>query len=194
VPAEELQGRPVIAFASAEEWSAWLDRHAEQSAGLWVRFARSGSGIPSVTHAEVLEEAIRHGWIDGQRRRLDDRWWLQRFGPRSRRSTWSKVNRATAERLIAEGRMTPAGVREVERARADGRWDAAYDPPSAAQVPDDLAAAFDRRPEAREFFATLDSRNRYAVLYRIQTAKRPETRVRRIETFVEMLARGETLH
>jgi uncharacterized protein YdeI (YjbR/CyaY-like superfamily) len=195
MPAEEaLRGLPVMTFTSAAEWSGWLERHAAESPGLWVKFARAGSGIASVTHPEALEQALRHGWIDGQRRRLDERWWLQRFGPRSARSTWSKVNRAAAERLIEEGRMFPGGLREVERARADGRWERAYDAQSAARVPRDLAAAFALRPEAKAFFETLDSRNRYSVLHRIETAKRPETRARRIDTFVEMLARGEKLH
>jgi uncharacterized protein YdeI (YjbR/CyaY-like superfamily) len=191
VPAVEL---PVLSFGSAAEWRAWLEAAPPDSPGLWLKFARKGSGIASVTHPEALELAIRHGWIDGQKRSLDEQWWLQRFAPRASRSSWSKVNREKAERLIARGEMRPAGLREVERARADGRWDAAYDAQSMAQVPDDLARAFDRVPGARAFFDTLDSRNRYAVLHRIQTAKRPETRARRIEKFVAMLARGEKIH
>ena len=190
----ELQGLPVVAFATAAEWADWLAGRPEGGKGLWVKFARSGSGIASITHAEALEEALRHGWIDGQVRRLDDRWWLQRFGPRTRRSRWSKMNREAAQRLIDSDRMLPGGLAEVERAKADGRWDAAYEPPSRARVPDDLAAAFERAPGTREFFETLDSRNRYAVLHRIETAKRPETRARRIEQFVAMMARGEKLH
>jgi uncharacterized protein YdeI (YjbR/CyaY-like superfamily) len=191
---ESLQGLPIRPFATVEEWRDWLAAQPEDTRGLWVKFARSGSGIASITHAEALEEALRQGWIDGQVRRVDDRWWAQRFGPRTSRSRWSKVNREAAERLIGEGRMLPRGLREVERAKADGRWEAAYAPPSRASVPDDLAAAFDAAPAAREFFETLDSRNRYAVLHRIETAKRPETRARRIEQFVAMLGRGETLH
>lgn len=193
-PVSELQGLPVVAFATTAEWGDWMAAQPEGTKGLWIRFARSGSGIASITHAEALEEALRHGWIDGQVRRLDDRWWVQRFGPRTRRSSWSKVNREAAERLIEAGRMLPGGLREVERAKADGRWDAAYEPQSRARVPDDLAAAFESAPGAREFFETLDSRNRYSVLHRIETAKRPETRARRIETFVAMLARGEKLY
>jgi uncharacterized protein YdeI (YjbR/CyaY-like superfamily) len=191
VPAAEL---PVLSFSSAAEWQAWLASAPPDSPGLWLKFARKGSGIDSVTHPEALELAICHGWIDGQTRRLDEQWWLQRFAPRAARSSWSKVNREKAERLIAGGEMQPAGLREVERARADGRWDAAYDAQSTAQVPDDLAREFDRVPGARAFFDSLDSRNRYAVLHRIQTAKRPETRARRIEKFVAMLARGEKIH
>jgi len=191
---EELQGLPVLPFATREEWCEWLAAQPDDSRGAWVKFARSGSATASVSHAEALEEALRQGWIDGQVRRLDDAWWLQRFGPRTKRSRWSKVNREAAERLIDEGRMPPRGLREVERARADGRWDAAYAPPSRARVPDDLARAFEAAPAARAFFETLDSRNRYSVLHRIETAKRPETRARRIEQFVAMLSRGERLH
>jgi uncharacterized protein YdeI (YjbR/CyaY-like superfamily) len=189
-----LQDLPLIPFASVAEWRDWLAAQPDGSRGLWVKFARSGSGVASVTHAEAVEEALRQGWIDGQVRRIDEQWWAQRFLPRTPRSSWSKVNREAAERLISEGRMLPAGLREVERARADGRWDAAYAPQSRAAVPDDLAAAFDAAPRARAFFETLDSRNRYSVLHRIETAKRAETRARRIAQFVEMLERGETIH
>jgi len=164
------------------------------SAGVWIEMARKASGIPSVTHAEALEAALCYGWIDGQRASLDDRRFLQWFGPRRPRSTWSQVNRAKAEALIASGQMQPAGLREVERARADGRWDAAYESQSTAKVPPDLAAELDRDPAARSFFESLDSRNRYAILYRIQIAKRPETRARRIATFTAMLARGEKIY
>jgi uncharacterized protein YdeI (YjbR/CyaY-like superfamily) len=143
---------------------------------------------------EALQEALRFGWIDGQARSVDESWYEQRFTPRRARSIWSKRNRGFAEALIQSGRMEPAGLREVERAKADGRWDAAYDAPSTATVPDDLRAALDASPDAAAFFATLNSQNRYAILHRIQTARRPETRARRIETFVAMLARGETLH
>ena len=144
--------------------------------GIWLRIGRKGSGVGSIDHPQALEAAICFGWIDGQKASYDERWWLQRFGPRAARSRWSKVNRAKAEQLIEQGLMQPAGLREVERARADGRWDAAYDAQSVAQVPDDLASELDARPGARAFFESLDSRNRYAVLYRIQDAKRPETR------------------
>jgi uncharacterized protein YdeI (YjbR/CyaY-like superfamily) len=162
---------------------------------LWVEFAKKGSGIDSVTHDEALDVAICFGWIDGQARRSEDpRFYRQRFTPRRRRSRWSQVNCAKAEALTAAGRMRPAGLAEVERARQDGRWDAAYAPPSTATVPDDLQAALDADPAAAEFFAGLSSQNRYAILYRIQEAKRPETRRRRIEKFVAMLAAGETIH
>jgi uncharacterized protein YdeI (YjbR/CyaY-like superfamily) len=181
-------------FASQHDWERWLEEHHQSSPGLWLQIAKKAAGIPTVTYAEALEVALCFGWIDGQKASLDEQYWTQRFLPRGRRSIWSKVNRAKAEQLIASGAMQPSGLREVERARADGRWDAAYDPPSTATVPDDLARAFDANPAAREFFETLDSRNRYSVLHRIQNARRPETRARRIEQFVDMLARGETIH
>ena len=156
--------------------------------------AKKDSGIASVTHAEALEVALCYGWIDGQRKSEDERRFLQRFTPRTARSTWSKINRDKALKLIEEGRMQPAGLAEVERARADGRWEAAYDAQSVATVPPDLRAALDANPKAAAFFAKLDSRNRYAVLFRTQGAKKPETRARRIGQFVEMLAKGEKLY
>ena len=185
---------PVIAFASREEFAAWLDEHHERPDGLWIKFAKKASGIPTVVYAEALEVALCHGWIDGQVAKFDERHYLQRFTPRRARSKWSKINRDRATALIESGAMKPAGLAEVERAKADGRWDAAYDAPSRATVPDDLQRALDANPAAAEFFATLSGSNRYAVLYRIQDAKRPETRARRIEQFVAMLARGEKLH
>jgi len=188
------QPRPTLSFPSRQAWREWLAGQPEGSEGIWLKIARKGSGIESVTHAEALEVAICFGWIDGQKQSFDADHWVQRFVPRARRSRWSQVNRAKAELLIERGEMQPSGLREVERARADGRWDAAYEPQSAAQVPDDLARELDRDPAARAFFESLDSRNRYAILYRIQDAKRPETRARRIETFVAMLARGERIH
>jgi uncharacterized protein YdeI (YjbR/CyaY-like superfamily) len=189
--ADELETR---AFASADDWEAWLREHHDTAPGVWIRFARKGAGVPTVTYMEALHAALCFGWIDGQARGLDDAFYLQRFTPRRARSIWSKRNRDFATALIESGRMQPAGLREVERAKADGRWDAAYDAPSTATVPDDLQAALDANPAAAEFFAGLSSQNRYAVLHRIQTAKRPETRARRIEKFVAMLAAGETLH
>jgi uncharacterized protein YdeI (YjbR/CyaY-like superfamily) len=156
--------------------------------------AKKDSGIASVNHPEALEVALCYGWIDGQRKAQDDKHFLQRFTPRTPRSTWSKINRDKALKLIDEGRMQPAGLAEVDRARADGRWDAAYDAQSVATVPPDLQAALDANPKAAAFFAKLDSRNRYAVLFRTQGAKKPETRARRIAQFVEMLAKGEKIH
>src|SRR5919199_720917 len=188
---DELETR---AFASAAEWEAWLRDHHESAPGVWIRFARKGAGVPSVTYLEALHAALCFGWIDGQARSVDDAWYVQRFTPRRARSIWSKRNRDFATALIEAGRMQPAGLREVERAKADGRWDAAYDAPSTATVPEDLRAALDASPEAAAFFATLSSQNRYSILHRIQTAKKPETRAARIEQFVAMLARGETLY
>ena len=185
----------VLPFATAEDWEAWLREHHETvTAGVWIKFARKASGIRTVTYREALQVALRFGWIDGQARGQDESWYLQRFTPRRARSIWSKRNRDFATALIEAGEMEPAGLREVERAKADGRWDAAYDAPSTATVPDDLQAALDANPAATEFFAGLDRQNRYAILHRVQTAKRPETRARRIEKFVAMLAAGERIY
>ncbi len=189
----EKNGLPIVSFASREEFAAWLGGHAE-TPGLWIRMAKKGTGIRSVNHDEALDIALRHGWIDGTAQRVDDEYYVQKFTPRTRRSRWSKINRASAERLIEAGLMTPAGLREVEAARADGRWEAAYAGPASSTVPDDLRAALDANPKAAAFFTTLTSQNRYAILYRVEEAKRPETRARRIEKFVGMLERGETLH
>ncbi len=184
---------PEMTFADQAEFAAWLADNAETK-GVWLRIAKKGTGIRSVDHAGALEEALRHGWIDGTARRVDDQWFVQKFTPRTKRSRWSKINCAAAERLIAEGRMFPRGLREVEAAKADGRWEAAYAGPASSTVPDDLAAALAASPKAEAFFKTLTSQNRYAILYRVGEAKRPETRARRIEKFVDMLERGETLH
>jgi uncharacterized protein YdeI (YjbR/CyaY-like superfamily) len=185
---------PVIPFASAGEWEAWLSENHETSRGVWIKFAKKGSGIASVTYAEAVEAALAHGWIDGQAGRLDDEWYVQRFTPRTARSRWSRINRDKAIALIERGAMTPAGLAEVERAKADGRWDAAYASPRAAKVPDDLQRALDASPAAQEFFSTLDGTNRYAILHRIEEAKRPDTRARRIAKFVAMLEAGEKIH
>jgi uncharacterized protein YdeI (YjbR/CyaY-like superfamily) len=185
---------PVVSFASRAAWERWLaDEHASSS-GVRLKIARKASGVESVSYAEALEVALCYGWIDGQKSSYDDDHWLQRFGPRKPRSKWSKVNRGKATALIEAGAMKPAGLCEVERAKADGRWDVAYDSPRTAAVPDDLQRALDENPRAREFFATLDSANRYAILYRIQDAKKPETRARRIAKFVAMLNEHEKLH
>jgi uncharacterized protein YdeI (YjbR/CyaY-like superfamily) len=158
------------------------------SEGLWLKFAKKGSGIESVTYDQAVEVALCYGWIDGQVRKFDEDYWLQRFTPRRPRSKWSKVNRQKAMDLIKRGKMKTAGLREVERAKADGRWDAAYDSPSTATVPDDLRRKLENNEKAWEFFCELDGRNRYAILYQIQDAKRPETRARRIAKYVAMLA------
>ncbi|HEX7256086.1 MAG TPA: YdeI/OmpD-associated family protein [Gaiellaceae bacterium] len=181
---------PVKPFASAAAWEEWLAQHHGSADGIWLKLAKKGSGIESLTFPEALEAALCHGWIDGQRRGFDDDYYLQRFTPRRARSKWSKINCDSATALIEAGRMRPAGLEQVERAKADGRWDAAYDSPSRIQVPPDLERALVENPRAGELFGRLDSQNRYAILYRIHDAKRPETRARRIEEFVTMLAEG----
>jgi uncharacterized protein YdeI (YjbR/CyaY-like superfamily) len=183
-----------LRFATARAFEAWLRQNHASSEGAWLLIAKAGADEPTITYAHAVEVALCHGWIDGQKKALDEQHWLQRFTPRRARSLWSKANRERAEALIASGRMQPSGMAEVERAQGDGRWHAAYDGPRTAAVPPDLQAALDARPEARDFFAQLDGANRYAVLWRVQTAKRAETRARRIEALVEMLARGEKIH
>ncbi len=184
-----------LAVADAGAWGAWLGRHHESSPGVWLVLAKKGTTEPtSLTYDEALDEALCHGWIDGQVRRRDDSTYRQRFTPRRARSIWSQRNVGLAERLIGEGRMQPAGLREIERAKADGRWDRAYAGQARSEVPDDLAAALTAEPGAAAVFGTLSSQNRYAVLFRIQGARRPETRARRIASMVAMLARGETPH
>lgn len=179
--------------ASRAEWEAWLEaNHDCTPNGVWLRIPRAKSGIDGPTHAQALELAICFGWIDGQKGEGDETHWCQRFLPRRPRSRWSKVNRTKAEELIAAGAMRPAGLREVERAREDGRWDAAYDPPSTSTIPEDFAAALSEQGAAN--FAAMNSANRYAMLYRIQEAKRPATRAARIEKFAAMCERGESLH
>ena len=164
------------------------------TSGLWIRIAKKDTGVPSVNRAEALDVVLRHGWIDGTAQRVDEVYFVQKYTPRTKRSRWSKINRASAERLIEAGEMTPRGLREVDAAKADGRWEAAYASPANSTVPDDLRAALDANPAAAAFFTTLTGQNRYAILYRVEEAKRPETRARRIEKFVGMLERGETLH
>jgi len=185
---------PILEFATPAAWEAWLAREHASAPGVWLKLAKRGSGHASVTYAEALDVALAFGWIDGRMGRFDEAWWLQRFTPRTPTSRWSQVNRAKALALLEAGRMHPAGMREVERARADGRWDAAYASQRTMDVPADLQAALDADPAAAACFATLDRANRYAVLYRVQDAKRPATRARRIEQFVAMLAAGEKLH
>lgn len=190
----EHKGLPILAFPSQGAWAEWLGVNGRDSKGLWLKLAKKGSDLVSVGKAEAIETALAHGWIDGQLDRFDAASWLVRFTPRGPASKWSQINRETAQRLIEQGRMTPAGQAQVDRARADGRWDAAYAPQSRAEVPEDLQAALDAAPAAKAFFATLTGTNRYAVLYRIHDAKTAKTRAARIETFVAMLERGETIY
>ena len=191
---EERAGLPIIAFADAEALETWLERQGQISPGLWIKFAKRGSGIASVSKAEAIDAALCQGWIDGQLDKYDDQHWLVRFTPRKARSKWSQVNRKRATELLEAGRIRPPGLAEIHAAKADGRWDAAYAPPSKAQVPPDLQAALDKNPDAAEFFATLSGANRYAILYRIGAVKKPETRARKISHFVAMLERRETVH
>jgi uncharacterized protein YdeI (YjbR/CyaY-like superfamily) len=181
------QDLPVIPFESQEDWEAWLDEHHETSDGMWLKIAKKDSGVVSVSYSEALDVAISYGWIDSQKASFNDKFWLQRFTPRRPKSKWSKVNREKATELIDGGKMKAAGLKEVELAKQDGRWDEAYDSQRNAAVPDDFQQELDKNPGAQEFFATLDSTNRYAILYRIQDAKKPETRARRIEKYITML-------
>jgi len=185
---------PILPFERQKDWAVWLDKNYATSSGVWLKLAKKASGIRSVTYDEALEVALCYGWIDGQRKSHDETSWLQKFTPRGPRSIWSKINTEKAQRLIESGRMKPAGLKAVESARRDGRWDAAYASQSKAVAPGDLQAELDRNPAANEFFATLDSRNRYAILHRIQTAKKAETRARRIEQFVRMLEKKEKIY
>ncbi len=189
--ADEL---PTLRFASKAAWQRWLAANHSSSPGIWMEITKARAGSNSVNYAEALEVALCYGWIDGQKAAAGNTTWLQRFTPRRPRSRWSRINRDKAEALIAARLMAPSGLAEVERAKEDGRWEAAYDGQARAEVHGDLAAALAANPAAAAFFGALDSRNRYSILYRVQDAKRPETRSRRIEAFVEMLARRETIH
>ena len=185
---------PVMTFESTDAWDTWLAAHHADSPGLWLKIAKKGATGRTVSYSDALDVALCHGWIDGQKGRHDDEYWLQRFTPRKPGSRWSKINTERAEALIASGRMRPAGLREVERAQADGRWEQAYESQSRVTVPEDLARALAANERARAFFATLDSANRYAILYRIGTAKKPETRAKRIDTYVTMLSEHRKIH
>jgi uncharacterized protein YdeI (YjbR/CyaY-like superfamily) len=181
-------------FATQAAWAGWLQTNHRKSQGLWLRLAKKGAGLKSLTYSEALETALCYGWIDGQKRAESEQAWLQRFLPRSARSIWSKINRDKAAALIASGRMKAAGLDAVEAAKESGRWVRAYDSPKGAKVPEDFQAALEASPRALEFFRSLDGANRYAVLFRIQTVKRAETRIRKIREFVQMLERNERIH
>lgn len=185
---------PILLFADAAAWAAWLAEHHASAAGVWLRLAKKGAPLASVTYAGALDVALCYGWIDGQKKSHDAASWLQKFTPRGPKSLWSKVNREKAEAFIANGRMRPAGLAAVEVARRNGQWERAYDSSSRATVPDDLQAALDAHPKAKAFFDTLSGANRYAILWRVQTAARAETRARRIAEFIAMLERHETVH
>ena len=191
--ASHHKGETILQFTLQAEWAQWLARHHTGQA-VWLRHAKKGAPTTTVTNAEALEVALCFGWIDGQRNSESEHYYLQRWCPRGKRSIWSQINKDKALGYIQSGHMQPAGLAEIERARADGRWDAAYAPASQAAIPPDLQAALDAHPGAADFFETVSAQNRYAVLFRVQTAKKPETRARRITQFARMLARGETVY
>ena len=189
--ADELE---IVLFAGPDELEEWLEANAADSPGLWLQIAKKGAPEPSVTYAEALEVALCFGWIDSQKRGLDETHFLQRFTPRWPRGRWSKINREKAEALESSGALRPSGADEVAAAKGDGRWEAAYEGARSAAVPDDLQQELDANPTAAAFFADLDGTNRYAILYRLQEAKKPETRARRLAKFIAMLERGEKIH
>lgn len=191
---KKIDNYPILPFASWQDWERWLAEHHTDTEGVWLKLAKKESGIASVTYAEALESALCYGWIDGQKTSFDEQYWLQKFTPRRPRSMWSKVNCDKVAALIEAGRMQAAGLRQVELAKADGRWEQAYASQSKMSVPDDFQQALESNQQAKDFFNTLNSANRYAVLYRIQTAKRPETRAARIQKLIEMLERNEKIH
>ena len=186
--------QPVIAFASATEFASWLTKHHAEHPGIWMRIYKKGSGHPTVTYAEALDVALCHGWIDGQKQRGDEDSWLQKFTRRGPRSGWSKINVGHVARLTQQGRMTPAGIAAVDAAKADGRWDNAYHPSSTVEVPADFLQLLAKSRKAETAFKTLTKANRYSILYRLQTAKKAETRAKRMKEIIAMLARGETFH
>lgn len=190
-PAAELK---IHYFEQPQDWATWLSKNHASSPGIWLQLAKKGAAAPSVPYDAAVEVALCYGWIDGQKRAYDDQFWLQKFTPRSEQSVWSKKNRDKALALIKAKKMKPAGLKEVERAKLDGRWAAAYDSSSKATVPDDFHSALNGNKRAKAFFETLDSRNRYSILFRIQTAKKAETREKRISQFVQMLERHEKVH
>lgn len=185
---------PYLPFPDAAAFATWLEDHHATTDGIWVKFAKVSTGLPTVSYLEAVEVALCYGWIDSQKKSFDNTYWIQKFTPRRSKSIWSRVNRDKALQLITEGRMKPAGQREVERAQADGRWEAAYESQSAATVPPDLQVELDRHPDAQAFFKTISSANRYAIIFRIQTAKKPETRRAKIDQVITMLKAGQTFH
>jgi len=189
-----LSELPTIHFESESEWEIWLENNYDSSQELWLKIAKKDSSYVSVSYKEAVVIALCFGWIDSQKRKFDDDFWIQRFTPRRNKSTWSQVNRNMVETLIEQGRMRPSGLKEIEKAKDDGRWEQAYAPPSTITVPDDFQAELDKNPDAQEFFNQLNKSNRYAFLYQITTAKKPETRQKRIIKFIAMLNAKETFH
>jgi uncharacterized protein YdeI (YjbR/CyaY-like superfamily) len=186
--------QPELLFESQMEWEKWLEKNHDESEGVWLKFAKKNSSQKSVNYAEALDVALCYGWIDSQTKSLNEKFYLQKFTPRRSRSVWSKINVAKIESLIAEGKMRPAGLAQVESAKADGRWDAAYHSPTNAVVPEDFAKALAKNKKAAQFYEELSKSNKYAILWRLQQAKRPETRARNIVKFIGMLERGEKFH
>lgn len=185
---------PILPFASQGDFADWLAENHNQSAGVWLKLAKKGTGVPSVTYGEAVEVALCYGWIDSQKKGLDESFWLQRFTPRKPKSIWSRINRIKAEQLIANDQMRPAGLAAIELAIQNGRWDTAYDSQKTITVPDDFQAKLNQNPQAKAFFDTLDSTNHYAILFRLQTAGKAETRAKRLHQFVKMLERGEKFY
>lgn len=185
---------PTLPFESKKKWADWLAKQHNKSNGVWLKLGKKGTGIPSVTYEEALDVALCYGWIDGQKKGFDNQFWLQKFTPRGAKSIWSKINTEKAEKLIAGGEMKPAGLKAIEAAKQDGRWDGAYESQKNISVPEDFLSALEKNKKAKTFFATLKSANRYAFLFRLKTAKKAETREKRIRQFVEMLEKGETFH
>lgn len=185
---------PTMPFETQQDWETWLEENHAEAKGIWLKIAKKEARTSSVSYAEALDSALCYGWIDGQKAAFDDKHWLQKFTPRTAKSIWSKVNCSKAEALIAEGRMQPAGLRQVELAKSDGRWERAYESQSKITIPDDFQSELDKNPKAQDFFSTLDSANRYAFLYRVQAAKKPETRSAKIQKFIEMLNQQQKLH
>jgi uncharacterized protein YdeI (YjbR/CyaY-like superfamily) len=185
---------PMLPFASKKKWSDWLAKQHDKSAGVWLKLGKKDSGTASVTYEEALDVALCYGWIDGQKKGFDDQYWLQKFTPRGPKSIWSKINTEKAERLIASGEMKSAGLKAIEAAKNDGRWSAAYASQKNISIPEDFQAALDKNMKAKAFFSTLKSAERYSFLFRMHHAKKPETRAKRIQQFVQMLERGEKIH
>ena len=185
---------PIIAFKSPKNWADWLAKNHSKSNGVWIQFFKKNSGLKSMTHSEALDEALCYGWIDGQANAYDEKSWLQKFTPRRAKSIWSKRNIEHTNRLIEAGKMKPEGLKEIDKAKADGRWERAYDSPSAMQVPEDFLKELSKNKKAKKFFGTLNKTNLYSITWRLQTAKKTETREKRIKIIVEMLAKGEKFH
>ena len=191
---KNIDNLPILSFAIQQDWEAWLEEHHTDTKGMWLKIAKKDTGIPSVSYAQALESALCYVWIDGQKASVDATYWLQKFTPRGPKSMWSQVNCDKVTALMTSGRMQPAGIRQVELAKADGRWELAYASQSKITIPEDFQRELDNNPKAQEFFTTLNSVNRYAILFRIQTAKKPETRAARIQKFIDMLAKNERIY